>query len=150
MAAGVRGGVGGDPLEERVTEARDEALLVRCAHHGVRLARPRLTVGEDASVVAGEGIVEDVMPDGREHRLLRGERRALAGQGVEAVVEGEGFGLLATVWLVEGRGVAENGLHPAHGNDAFAAQLLLSPVEGPHPHRHPYLIHGEERPRENI
>lgn len=56
-----------------------------------------LAVSEDASVVAVERIVEDVLTHRREHRLLRGKRRALAVQGVEAVVEGEGLGLLATV-----------------------------------------------------
>lgn len=56
-----------------------------------------LAVGEDAGVVSREGIVEDVHPDGREDRLLRGEGGALAGQGVEAVVEGERLGLLAAV-----------------------------------------------------
>lgn len=30
---------GSDPLEEGVAEARDQALVVRRAHHGVRLAR---------------------------------------------------------------------------------------------------------------
>lgn len=38
VADGVRVGVGRNPFEEGVAEARDEALLVRRAHHGVGLA----------------------------------------------------------------------------------------------------------------
>lgn len=132
---------GSDPLEEGVAEARDQALVVRRAHHGVRLARAGLAVGEDAGVVAREGVVEDVDPDGREDRLLRGEGAALDGQGVEAVVERERLGLLAAVLFVEGRGVLQDGLILRHGHNALGPELFLSAVEGTDPHGHAYLIH---------
>lgn len=35
VADGMRTAVGGNPLEERVAEARDEPLLVCCTHHSV-------------------------------------------------------------------------------------------------------------------
>ena len=50
----VRVGVPADLLEEVLAEARDDPLVVGLAHHGVRLARARLAVREDAHVVACE------------------------------------------------------------------------------------------------
>ena len=50
----VRVGVSADLLEEVLAEARDDPLVVGLAHHGVRLARARLAVREDAHVVTCE------------------------------------------------------------------------------------------------
>ena len=44
--------------------------LLLLAHHGVGLPRPRLAVGEDADVVALEGVLQHLLPDVIVHEVL--------------------------------------------------------------------------------
>ena len=46
-------------FEQLVTEHGDDSLVFTVAHHGVRLAAPRLTVGEQGTVVSLPCIVQD-------------------------------------------------------------------------------------------
>ena len=57
LAAVVVGCDVSDGGEHVATQPRDDAGRVGRAHHGVRLARACLAVGEDAAVVTLEGIL---------------------------------------------------------------------------------------------
>lgn len=129
----------GDGVEEGVAESGDDALAVPAPHHGVRLARPGLSVGEDARVVALERVLQDVPAEAVEHLLLAREARGRRVQRVEAVVEGERLGLFP-LYLVQGVGVVQDRLLALHLDHAFCPELKLSSVKWTDPHRYLNLI----------
>ena len=70
----------GYPFKQRVAEARNDALLaLPGSHHAVGFAGAGLAVGEYASVVAVEGVVQQVDAKGLEDALLAGEVRVVVG-----------------------------------------------------------------------
>src|SRR6476661_1374869 len=50
-----------DALEEPSTCSWDKSRLIRCAHHGVRLSRARLSVRKDTGVVAIEVVIQELL-----------------------------------------------------------------------------------------
>ena len=65
--------------------------LSQVTHHGVCFARASLSVGEDAGVVALEGVVQDAASDALKDGVLAGVVVVAGVDGVEAVVERERF-----------------------------------------------------------
>ena len=97
-----------DLLEERLADPRDQPALLLRPHHRVRLARPRLPVGEHAGVVPGERVLDHVRAEVVVDALLVDEVRVGGAVRPVGVVEGE---------LVHG--------HPA----LLAALLMLAGLE---------------------
>lgn len=124
-----------DRVEQRVAQAGYDALAVAAAHHGVRLARPRLAVRKDARVVALERVLQDVPAQAVEHLLLARELRRGRVERVEAVVEGERLGVFP-FHLVQGIGVVQNGLVTVHFDDTVRPKFEFSSVKWSNPHRY--------------
>ena len=69
----------GYPFKQRVAEPRDDTLALLRAHHAVGFAGAGLAVGEYASVVTVEGVVQQVDAEGLEDALLAGEVGVVVG-----------------------------------------------------------------------
>ena len=78
-----------------VAQSGNDSLLVLGSHHGEALSGSRLSVGEDAGVVASEGVVEDVDAESVEDGLLTGEVTVRRIHGPEAVIERETLRVLS-------------------------------------------------------
>ena len=79
----------GNSVEQLLARSRDQTWVVWCAHHGVTLARTRLSVCEDTRVVAAKVVVEELFAKGAVDVFLVGIVRVALVMRPVRTVKGE-------------------------------------------------------------